>query len=143
MQDLTTNLAFQNLAKEMTELPEFKTLFEKCIPMKDILSFVTIYTIENFVDSLGVQNRDKGFSAFSLWDGDTFQVTKKFLRKMTQQSYYGRDTEYINQINSDMMKPYLDAASAMGLGFAERGLDELLKTLPKWKRKKRRQDGTI
>lgn len=138
LQDLTTNMAYQSLAKEMIETPEFKTLFEKCIPMKDILSFVTIYTIENFIDSLGVQNRDKGFSAFSLWDGDTFQVTKKFLRKMTQQSYYGRDTEYINQINSDMIKPYLDAASAMGLGLAERGLDELLKTLPKWKRKKRR-----
>jgi len=129
LQDITSDSSYKDLSIEMMEDASFKTLFEKCIPMKDILSFVTIYTIENFIESLGVDNRDRPFSEFSFWDGDTFQTSKKYLRKITQQSYYGRDSEYINQINSDMAKPYLKMAEAMGFGAAEKGLDELLKNI--------------
>lgn len=138
LQDITDNSSYQSLALEMAREVEFRTLFEKSVPMKDILSFVTIYTIENFIESLGVEKRDRLFSEFSFWDGDTFQTSKKYLRKITQQSYYGRDSEYINQINSDMAKPYLNMAAAMGFGAAEKGLNDLIKKIPKWKRKKRK-----
>jgi len=138
LQDIKDESSYRNLAEEMLETPEFKTLFEKCIPMKDILSFITIYTIENFVESLGIEKRDKIFSEFSFWDGDTFQTSKKYIKDMTQQSYYARDSEYINQINSDGAKQYLDVAKAMGVGAVEAGLNGLISKLPKWKRKKRR-----
>jgi len=107
--------------------------------MKDILSFLTIYTIENFIESLGaIDKRDDGLSEFALWDGDTFQTSKKYLKEMTQQSYYARDSGYINQIQSDASKQYLDMADSLQAGMTGQILNSALKNLPRWKRKKQR-----
>jgi len=116
---------------------EFEALFKISVPMSGLLSFVTIYTIENFVESLAIEKRDQGFQAFGFWNGDTFAMSREYLRKMSQQAYYARSIEYINQIALDLSAPIITPNAALGIGKAAAEA-ALLSKLPKWKRKKRR-----
>ena len=38
---------------ELINTPEYKTLFNYCLPLQSLLSLVTIYTIETFLLSIG------------------------------------------------------------------------------------------
>tara|TARA_R110002096_G_scaffold149051_1_gene310291 strand:+ start:4151 stop:9298 length:5148 start_codon:yes stop_codon:yes gene_type:complete len=116
---------------------EFEALFKISVPMSGLLSFATIYTIENFVESLAIKKRDQGFQAFRFWNGDTFAMSKEYLRKMSQQAYYARSIEYINQIALDLSSPSINADAVLGIGKSAVEA-RLLSKLPKWKRKKRR-----
>ena len=116
---------------------EFEALFKNSIPMSGLLSFATIYTIENFVESLAIKERDQGFQAFRFWNGDTFAMSREYLRKMAQQAYYARSAEYINQIAIDLSAPIVTPNAALGIG--KSALEaKVLSKLPKWKRKKKR-----
>lgn len=116
---------------------EFEALFKISVPMSGLLSFATIYTIENFVESLAIEKRDQGFQAFRFWNGDTFAMSKEYLRKMSQQAYYARSIEYINQIALDLSAPSINVDAVLGIGKSAVEA-RLLSKLPKWKRKKRR-----
>jgi len=116
---------------------EFEALFKKSIPMSGLLSFVTIYTIENFVDSLAIEKRDQGFQGFAFWNGETFAMSREYLKTIAQQAYYGRSMEYVKQISLDLSSKPINPNLALGIGMAALEAT-LLKDLPRWKRKKRR-----
>ena len=98
--DLTSDLVDQYdincMISELINTPEYKTLFNYCLPLQSLLSLVTIYTIETFLLSIGSEwgGGAKG-SQFKRWDkeGD-FKKTKRNLRKLFEAFYHARDANY-------------------------------------------------
>ena len=123
LDDLANQDLYEELAKKMRNNSEFKTLFEKCFPISDILTYLTIYVIENFIESL--TPRDTIFpSAFGLWNGEVLEMSKKYLKSTSQQFYYGRTSEFIEQISAEV-KPDKKIGSGITGGIMKSALNEL------------------
>ena len=53
---------------------------------------------ESFIDSL--TPRDSLFpTAFNLWNGEMFETSKKYLKSAIQQFYYGKSSDFLDQID--------------------------------------------
>ena len=88
------------MISELINTPEYKTLFNYCIPLQSLLSLVTIYTIETFLLSIGEEWSDKvnKGSQFKKWDKEgNFKKTKKNLRRLFEGYYHSRDATYENE----------------------------------------------
>ena len=92
------------LAKNISETPEYKMLFETCIPLKKIVSLLSIYSVTNFLPSLGWAqdgwNVQGGkwmgfFSGFRTWNRKTFEDSKNQARRVFLSYYHGQDPEYV------------------------------------------------
>tara|TARA_R110002051_G_scaffold309675_1_gene382434 strand:- start:2462 stop:3394 length:933 start_codon:yes stop_codon:yes gene_type:complete len=92
------------MLSELINTPEYKTLFNYCLPLQSLLSLVTIYTIETFLLSIGSEwekpNGDsrpggaKG-SQFKRWDKEGgFKKTKRNLRRLFEGYYHSRDANH-------------------------------------------------
>ena len=93
-----TETIYLGLVKKLPENQEFKLLYERCFPIKNILSYLTIYVAESFIDSL--TPRDSLFpTAFNLWNGEMFETSKKYLKSAIQQFYYGKSSDFLDQID--------------------------------------------
>jgi len=92
------------LARNLSETAEYKMLFETCIPLKKMVSLLSIYSVTNFLPSLGwaqdgwnVQGgRWMGFfSGFRTWNRKTFEDSKNQARRVFLSYYHGQDPEYV------------------------------------------------
>ena len=129
--DFSNQDLYKEMARSMLDNDQFKTLFEKCFPIADILTYLTIYVIENFVESL--TDRDNLLpSAFTLWNGEILEMSKKYLKSTTQQFYYGRSSEFIDQISSEI-KP----SKKIGSGISEGIMKASVNTLKLTRKQKR------
>jgi len=130
--------------------PGYEALLNYCVPISDILSSMTIYTIENFSDSVVKQrsdNRDAG-----AWNQEVYQNCKKFLKDMTEQSYYAKTPTYAREILNQLGDPVSKMASSFANSVEEDfdikdfekdsdeeekdALGEAVRKLPKWRRNK-------
>jgi len=86
------------MISELINTPEYKTLFNYCLPLQSLLSLVTIYTIETFLLSIGSEWDKPGGakgSQFKRWDKEAnFKKTKKNLRRLFEGYYHSRDANY-------------------------------------------------
>lgn len=85
------------MISELISTPEYKTLFNYCIPLQSLLSLVTIYITETFLLSIGKEWDDTAgdLSQFKRWDKEgNFKKTKKNLRKLFESYYHSRDPNY-------------------------------------------------
>ena len=92
------------LAKNVSETAEYKMLFETCFPLKRIVSLMSIYSVTNFLPSLGWAqdgwNVQGGkwmgfFSGFRTWNRKTFEDSKNQARRVFLSYYHGQDPEYV------------------------------------------------
>ncbi|MBC8283032.1 MAG: hypothetical protein H8E32_04405, partial [Nitrospinae bacterium] len=86
------------MISELINTPEYKTLFNYCLPLQSLLSLVTIYTMETFLLSIGEEWDKPGGakgSQFKRWDKEAnFKKTKKNLRRLFEGYYHSRDANY-------------------------------------------------
>ena len=123
-------------------------LIQKCLLLPDILSTLTIYSIENFVDSIIAQRGNK--RDVRRWNERTFGLSKDFLKTMTEQCYYARTPQYAEEISKEQESSKNRAFSSINLSSAssidpdEREEDDVdndeeadlfIKSLPRWRRK--------
>ena len=104
---LPDSSVYRKLADNLKSTPEYEVLFERCFSVVNLLSYMTIYNVENFVDSLASREALLP-TAFNIWNGQTFETTKKFLKSSMQQFYYGRSAEFVEEALEEM-----NAATAM------------------------------
>jgi hypothetical protein len=123
LEEFSNQETYNELAAKILENNQFKAMFEKTLPIADILTYLTIYVIENFIESI---NRDsaQAWSAFKLWNGDVLEMSKKYLKSTTQQFYYGRTSESIDQISAEI-NPDKKVGAGMSEGVAKAALDKL------------------
>ena len=130
--------------------PDYEALLKYCVPVSDILSSMTIYTIENFSDSVVRQRSDKRDAG--IWNQETYQNCKKFLKDMTEQSYYAKTPTYAKEILNQFTDPVSKMASSFANSIEEDfdikdfekdsdeeekdALKEAVRDLPKWRRNK-------
>ena len=96
-EDLVDQYDINCMISELINTPEYKTLFNYCLPLQSLLSLVTIYTIETFLLSIGQEWDDTAgdLSQFKRWDKEgNFKKTKKNLRKLFEGYYHSRDPNY-------------------------------------------------
>mgnify|MGYP003640006678 CR=1 FL=1 len=119
-----TETVYLELAKKLPENQEFKLLYERCFPIKNILSYLTIYVAESFIESL--TPREALFPvAFNLWNGEMFETSKKYLKSAIQQFYYGKSSDFLDQLDtaSDPVSKISNTASGAVMSAATSGLN--------------------
>jgi hypothetical protein len=95
--DLIDKYDINCMISELIATPEYKTLFNYCIPLQSLLSLVTIYITETFLLSIGEEwDSTAGESSqFKRWNKDSnFKKTKKNLRRLFEGFYHSRDPNY-------------------------------------------------
>jgi hypothetical protein len=101
--DVVGNYDVGCMILSLLETEGYKVLFNYCLPLSSILSYLTIYCIETFVLSIGEEwGREGGkqggkvLSQFRTWDkGDSsFKRTKRLLRRLFNDFYHARDAAY-------------------------------------------------
>jgi hypothetical protein len=95
--DLIDKYDINCMISELIATPEYKTLFNYCIPLQSLLSLVTIYITETFLLSIGAEwDETAGESSqFKRWNKDSnFKKTKRNLRRLFEAFYYSRDPYY-------------------------------------------------
>jgi hypothetical protein len=144
-----TNLInFVLFATEDTKLAQ-DVLYDNCLLLPDILSSITIYNIENFIDSVRDQRGYKRKTGEFNWNGETFETTKDLLKLMTEQAYYARTPKYAREIALSLPGFSFSGFNLASLSQSEGDVDEqnpevdndeeeeaFIKTLPRWKRKR-------
>tara|TARA_R110002074_G_scaffold127231_4_gene266112 strand:+ start:14225 stop:21022 length:6798 start_codon:yes stop_codon:yes gene_type:complete len=91
------------LVDELAQSPEYRLLFETCIPFKKMLSWLAIYTVNNFMPSVGwrqdgwVKDGGKwmGFGkGFRSWNQKSFEKSKRAVKAAFMQFYHSSDPTY-------------------------------------------------
>jgi len=146
--DDTNLINFVLFATEDTKLAQ-DALYDNCLLLPDILSSITIYNIENFIDSVRDQRGYKRKTGEFNWNGETFETTKDLLKLMTEQAYYARTPKYAREIALSLPRFSFSGFNLASLLQSEGDVDEqnpevdndeeeeaFVKTLPRWKRKR-------
>ena len=91
------------LLENLADTDQYKMIFETCIPLKKMASWLAIYNIMNFLPAMGWAqdgwNKQGGrwmgfFSGFRTWNRKTFEDSKNQARRVFLSYYHGQDLEW-------------------------------------------------
>ena len=99
-EEITGDFPDNILVEDLKNTPAYEAMFKVSLPITNLLSTTTIYIIDNFVNSVVLKRESKRDAG--KWNGDTFQLSKKYLKDMMEQSYYARSGNFAKEVLNDI-----------------------------------------
>ena len=96
----------QCLKENLANTDSYKMIFETCVPLKKITTWTAMYSVINFLPSLGWEQdgweKNGGnwigfFQGFRTWNRKMFEDSKKQARRVFLSYYHGTDLEWQNE----------------------------------------------